>query len=108
MNVCKKGAIIMKIKNRKKFLRLILLVIGSIILVNLFIPENTFSYQQLSKKSVTVCNGDTLWSIAKVEQATNSYYEGKDIRDIVQSIKKTNGLSDANLKANQTLEILTY
>ena len=98
----------MKIKNRKKFLRLILLVIGAVVLINLFMPEKTFSHQQLSNKSITVCEGDTLWTIAKSERETNSYYEGKDVRDIVQSIKKVNGLSNANLKVNQTLEIPTY
>lgn len=98
----------MKIKNRKKFLRLILLAIGAIVLINLFIPEKTFSHQKVSNKSITVCDGDTLWTIAKSEKENNSYYEGKDVRDVVQSIKKTNGLSNANLKINQTLEIPTY
>ncbi|MCI9366641.1 MAG: LysM peptidoglycan-binding domain-containing protein [Clostridia bacterium] len=98
----------MKIKNMKKFLRAILIIIGAIIFINLIIPKNILSHQQISNKTVVVCDGDTLWSIAKLEQNNNSYYDGKDIREIVQSIKKINNLSSANLKINQTLQIPTY
>ena len=108
-NVCIiKGEIIMVIKNWKKFLRAILIIIGVIIFINLLIPDKSFSHQEIEFKTVAVSNGDTLWTIAKDEQEENAYYEGKDIRDIVYNIKKVNNLKSSNLKVNQTLEIPTY
>ena len=98
----------MVIKNWKKFLRAIIIIIGVIIFINLLIPDKAFSHQEIEYKSVAVATGDTLWTIAKVQQEENSYYEGKDIRDIVQNIKKVNNLKNANLQINQVLEIPTY
>ncbi len=98
----------MVIKNWKKFLRALLIIIGVIIFINLLIPDKSFSHQEIEFKTVAVSNGDTLWTIAKDEQEENAYYEGKDIRDIVYNIKKVNNLKSSNLKVNQTLEIPTY
>ena len=98
----------MVIKDKKKFLRAILIIVGFIFIINLFFANRTFSTQEKSKKTIYVANGDTLWSIAKAEQLENSYYEGKDVRDIIYDIKKVNNLSSANLKVNQALEIPTY
>lgn len=98
----------MIIKNRKKFLRAILLLLGILIFINLLIPDKSLSHQKSTNKTIAVSDGDTLWSIAKVEQENNSYYEGKDVRDIIQNIKKINNLSTSDLKVNQTLEIPTY
>lgn len=98
----------MVIKNWKKFLRAIFIIIGVIIFINLLIPDKAFSNQKVEYKTVAVSNGDTLWTIAKEEQKENAYYEGKDIRDIVYNIKKVNNLKNSNLKVNQVLEIPTY
>lgn len=98
----------MVIKNWKKFLRAIFVIIGVIIFINLLIPDESFSHQEIEYKSVAVSNGDTLWTIAKTEQEENAYYNGKDIRDIVYNIKQVNNLKNSNLKINQILEIPTY
>ncbi len=98
----------MVIKNWKKFLRLIVIVIGVIIFINLLIPDKSLSHQKLAYKTIAISNGDTLWTIAKVEQEKNSYYKGKDIRDIIQDIKNVNNLKNSSLKINQTIEIPTY
>lgn len=98
----------MVIKDWKKFLRALLIIIGIIIFINFLIPDKSFSHQDVSYKTITVLNGDTLWDIAKLEQKENDYYQGKDIRDIIQDIKKLNKLENTNLKINQTIEIPTY
>lgn len=98
----------MIIKSWKKLLRAILVIVGIIIFVNLLIPDKTLSHQDVKYKAVSVVSGDTLWTIAKIEQEENSYYEGKDIRDIIYNIKEINNLESANLKVNQILEIPTY
>lgn len=98
----------MIIKNKKKFLRLVLTAIGFIFFINLIIPDKSLSHQQLSYKKVYVLSGETLWSIAKEEQTDNAYYYEKDIRDIMQDIKRINNLKSSSLKANQLLEIPTY
>ncbi len=98
----------MVIRDWKKFLRAIFMVIGVVIFINLVIPDRSFSHQDISYKTIAISNGDTLWTIAKTEKKENSYYEGKDIRDIIQDIKRINNLKNANLKANQVLEIPVY
>lgn len=98
----------MKIKNRVKFVRTILIIVGVILFINILIPDKSYSHKELEHKKIAVLSGDTLWSIAKDEQENNDYYQGKDVRDIVQDIKKVNNLSSASLKVNQTLEIPTY
>ncbi len=98
----------MIIKNWKKFLRAILIIVGIIICINILIPDKSLSHQEVNYKSVAVSSGDTLWSIAKVEQAKNSYYDGKDIRDIIEDIKEVNNLENSSLQVNQVLEIPTY
>jgi len=98
----------MIIKDKKKFLRLVVVGVGIMILINVIIFNKAFSHQEVNYKTVSVSNGDTLWSIAKLEKEENSFYEGRDVRDIVQEIKKINNLGTANLKVNQTLEIPTY
>ena len=84
------------------------MIAGIIIFINLLIADNSYSHQEIASKNITVISGDTLWTIAKNEQENNSYYEGKDIRDIIQSIKNNNNLTDSNLKIGQILEIPTY
>ena len=98
----------MIVKNRKKFVRAILLIVGVIVFINLLIADESYSHQEIKYKTLSVLSGDTLWDIAEEEQETNAYYEGKDIRDIVQNIKSINNLSSSSLKAGQTLEIPTY
>ena len=108
MNVRRKEEMYMKLKNKVKFVRTILLVVGLILFINFLIPEKSYSYKELEYKKIAVLSGDTLWTIAKEEQENNAYYHGKDVREIIQDIKKVNGLSNAGLRINQILEIPTY
>ena len=94
--------------NKKKFFRAIFIIAGVIFFISLFFSNISFSHQDLTTKSIAVSNGDTLWSIAKVEQEQNSYYQGKDVRDIIQDIREVNNLTSCNLKINQVLEIPTF
>lgn len=98
----------MKIINRKKFVRTIVVIIGIIFFINILIPDRSYSYKDIEYKTIVVLSGDTLWTIAKDEKVNNEYYFGKDVRDIVQDIKSMNSLANANLKINQTLKIPTY
>lgn len=95
----------LKIVNFKKFIRSILIILGIILLINLFISNNSFSHGETDYKTIYVANGDTLWSIAKTEKEINAYYENKEIRDIVNSIKTVNKLSNSDISINQELVI---
>ena len=46
-----------------------------------------------------------MWEIAEIEQQKNPYYKDKDVRDIIQNIKKVNKLKVSNLKIGQELKI---
>ena len=103
-----KGEIIMIIKNKKKFIRGIIILIGMVIGLVLIMTSKTLSHQEIKYKSISVISGDTLWDIAEEEQKNNTYYKGNDIRDIIQDIKIVNNLKTSDLKLDQTLEIPTY
>ncbi len=95
----------LKITNKKKFIRSILIVLGVIMFISLFIGNISFSHGENSYKTIYVSNGDTLWSIAKEEQGSNAYYENKNIREVVNNIKTVNKLNNSDLSTNQKLVI---
>lgn len=93
----------MRIKNRKKFIRGLLIIIA---IISLFACKATFSFNEKNSKSYkTICvsNGETLWEIAENEQRNNDYYKNKDIREIVYSIKSINKLENLSLCEGQEL-----
>lgn len=95
----------LKITNKKKFIRSILIILGAIMFISLFISNISFSHGENNYKTIYVSNGDTLWSIAKEEQENNAYYEDKDIREVVNNIKTVNKLNSSDLSSNQKLVI---
>lgn len=95
----------MKIVNKKKFVRSMLIIIGVIVSILFFINTTSFSHSEIEYKTVYISDGDTLWSIAREEQEENDYFTGKDIRDIISIIKTTNKLSTSNLSVNQKLSV---
>lgn len=95
----------MKIKNLKKFIRSILIILGIIFILSLIIVKSTLSYTNYEYKTICVKSGDTLWSIALDMQTNNAYYKGKDIRYIISNIKEVNNLSNSMVYANQELQI---
>ena len=98
----------MVLKNKKKFIRAILIIIGITIGIVLFMTGKSFSSQEITYKTVAVTAGDTLWNIAESEQKHNNYYKNNDIRDIILDIKNINNLGNSSLEVAQILEIPTY
>ena len=72
---------------------------------NFMKPAGNFSKQEIHYKVTYVDFGETLWSIAKEEQEINKYYEGKDIRTVINDIKHSNNLKDSNLYEGMELKI---
>lgn len=95
----------LKIVNRRKFIRSIVLMFLLIIGISFIISNKSFSHTESKYKTIYVSNGDTLWSIAKEEQNSNNYYKDKNIRNIVDEIKKLNNMTSSDLKINQELKI---
>lgn len=95
----------LKITNKMKFIRSILIIAVLIMCISLFITNISFSHGENKYKTIYVSNGDTLWNIAKDEQENNSYYENKTVREIINSIKTTNKLENSDLYTNQKLVI---
>ena len=95
----------MRIVNKNKFIKSILI---TLMLIIMFILINScFSHAEVKYKKVGVSSGDTLWNIAKYEKSNNSYFENKDIRDIVDEIKYINHLSNSNINVGDELSIPT-
>ena len=95
----------MKIKNSKKFIRSILIILGMILVITLLVSKATLSHKEIEYKTICVSKGDTLWNSAKTNQTTNSYYKDKDIRYIINDLMKINNLDNSNISINQELLI---
>jgi len=69
-----------------------------------FIIFGMFAFQTVSLGdsipeyvTITVSEGDTLWTIAK------NYYKENDVRDTIQQIKELNNLKNSNIRVGQEL-----
>lgn len=100
-----KGGINMKIKNVKKFVRSILIILGIILVLSLVIAKASYSHGEKQYKSIYVSEGDTLWNIAKDNQKNNLYYKDKDIRYIINDLININKLNSSNIRVNQEILI---
>ena len=97
----------MKIVNKGKFIKtnlILIIIVGAII----GFTTNTYSKVETKYKEEYVCAGDTLWSIAQEELENNKYFEGKDIRYVVNELKKVNNLANANLNEGDKLKIPSF
>lgn len=97
----------MKIINVKKFIRTIS-ILSILVLTFIIFCNKTYSKVDVKYKEEYVVYGDTLWSISEEELKYNKYFENKDIRKIVNEIKRINNLENLNLKEGQKLLIPTY
>lgn len=96
-----------RIANHSKFRRRVILVVFILSCIIFNIKNSASSEAKIEYKTLTINSGDTLWSIAKMEQENNEYYKDSDIREIVSSIKEVNNLSTSNLTVEQSLKIPT-
>ncbi len=95
----------MKIKDVKKFIKCIFILLGVIFILSLLFIKSTLSYTKHEFKTIYIKSGDTLWNIAMSLQENNSYYKGKDIRYIINDLKEINNLNNSTLYINQELQI---
>ncbi len=97
----------MKIVNKGKFIKtnlILIIIVGAII----GFTTNTYSNVETKYKEEYVYSGDTLWSIAQNELENNKYFEGKDIRYVIEELKKVNNLSNSNLTEGDKIRIPNY
>lgn len=80
-------------------------IIIIIFIVIIVFAKASYSKQEIHYKVTYVDFVETLWSIAKEEQEINKYYEGKDIRTVINDIKHSNNLKDSNLYEGMELKI---
>lgn len=97
----------MKIINKKKFARGIIVFTFLITFMAIASCNITLSHGELQLKERYVDGGETLWSIATSEHNTNAYYSNKDVREVISDIKKINNLTSSVLQIGQKLEIPT-
>lgn len=98
----------MKIVNKKKFVRGIVIVVSVILFIVLVSISNiSLSHGEVEYKDIYVSNGETLWSIAKSQLNTNAYYSNKDVREIIRDIKTINELNSSVLQIGQKLIVPT-
>ncbi len=93
-----------KIVNKSKFIRSIIIVLGVVIL-GLLLLGNTYSKTEITYKEDYIISGDTLWSIAQNQVNNNEYYKNKDIREVMYEIKQLNNIGNGNLEVGQKIKI---
>lgn len=93
-----------KIVNKSKFIRSIIIVLGVVIL-GLLLLGNTYSKTKITYKEDYIISGDTLWSIAQNQVNNNEYYKNKDIREVMYEIKQLNNIGNGNLEVGQKIKI---
>ncbi len=76
--------------------------------LSLFNSSEATVNNKIDYKERIVTRGETLWSIAKIEQTTNDYYENKSIQEIIYNIKQINNLNSDIINENQKLLIAKY
>ena len=97
----------MKIVNVKKFVRTISILLTILLSIIIF-SDKTYSKVEVGYKEECIVVGDTLWNISKQEAQYNKYFENKDIREIVNEIKRTNNLENLDLYEGQKIRIPIY
>lgn len=97
----------MKIVNKRKFIRMISILL-IILLALIFFSKSTYSKVNVTYKESYICNGDTLWSIANEQCIENEYFQGKDIRYIVNELKQVNNLKTCDVYVGEKIKIPTY
>ena len=98
----------MRIVNKKKFIKMVIIILGVVFTFGIYCSNISFSKGEVKQKTIYVSSGDTLWSIAMNEKENNHYYEDKDVRDIIYEIRKANELDNYSyLKVGQKLIVNT-
>lgn len=87
----------MKIVNKKRFITFI--TVSILLLISLF--NLCFAKSEVITEDYTVCQGDTLWSIA-----TENKKDGQDIREYIYELRKLNDLDDCLIYPNQVIKII--
>lgn len=95
----------LKIVNFNKFIRSILIILFIIISASFAVSQSTFSHSETKYKTIAIINGDTLWNIALDEQKYNGYYKNKDIRYIIEDLKKLNNKTNSDLQLGEEIVI---
>ncbi len=87
----------MKIINMPKFITFLTIIICLASFITSMITNKVFSATSIEYTEITVCEGDTLWSIA-MELNGN-------IKENIYNIKKVNGLTSSMIYPGQELKI---
>lgn len=97
----------MKIVNKKKFVRTTSILI-IVILALIAFTKKTYSKVEINYIEDYIYEGDTLWSIAKEQVSSNTYFNNKEIREVIDELKNLNDLSDSNLSVGDKIKIPIY
>ena len=100
MNICRKGN--QRIVRRNITIMTIITIMACLLIFN---SSSAISNTEIKYTDYTVCNGDTLWSIAKIVKENNINYKNKDIREIIHEIKKINDMDISNIYVEDKLII---
>ncbi len=97
----------MKIVNKKKFVRTTSILI-IVILALIAFTKKTYSKVEINYIEDYIYEGDTLWSIAKEQISGNTYFNNKEIREVIDELKNLNNLSSSNLSVGDKIKIPIY
>lgn len=96
-----------KIIDMKKFIKTLILTLIVIFFFIFILINTTYSRTEVKYKEEYIYQGDTLWSMVQKESNSNLYIKGRDIRDVIQEIRRINNINNENLKIGQKILIPT-
>ena len=97
----------MRIVNRKKFVKTVSVLVTIILMLILF-SKSTYSKVEIDYIENYIYKGDTLWSIANTQIIENKYFEGKDIRFVIDKLKVINNLETVDVYEGEKIKIPIY
>ncbi|NLD48057.1 MAG: LysM peptidoglycan-binding domain-containing protein [Clostridiaceae bacterium] len=86
------------LKNRNRFI-----VSLAIVFLAIFVSistNNAYGYKEHTYQTITVMNGDTLWSIAR------KFNKKGDIRHYIYNLQKLNNLKDSSIIEGSQLKVI--
>lgn len=98
----------MKIINRKKFVRSIVILLIILIFILIIFINKAYSNSDIKYIEEYVVKGETLWSIAEKQVKENKYFYNKDIRNVVYDLKQINNMKTSEIHEGMKIKIPIY
>ena len=97
-----------RIVNKYKFITSITILLCIIGVAICIANHKTYSNSEIKYKTEYIVKGETLWAIAEKEIQENTYFQNKDIQNVILELKEINHMKTSNLSEGMEIKIPIY